>query len=140
MKKLIPLLISGVLVVGAFGCQETHNNASQAPQNPSAASPLPVKPATQTTQIPSKTEKAAATKNTTVTTKSDAALKSEVSKKLKESLPNNKLEFEFKSGEVVIKGTATSQAELQKAEKLVKEVKGVKGVKVEAKVQPPNKI
>lgn len=140
MKKFIPLLISGVLVVGAFGCQDTHNNASKAPQATSVASPLPAKPASQTTQIPGKTEKTTATKNTTITTKSDDKLKTEVTQKLQESLPNNKLTVESKSGEIVIKGTAASSAELQKAEKLVKEVKGVKGVKVEAKVQLPNKI
>jgi hyperosmotically inducible periplasmic protein len=133
MKNLIPVIISGILLVGAFGCQETSNNASQTPQNTSAASPLTAKPASVTTQITGKTEKTAATK-------SDGALKTEVAKKLKESLPSNKLAVESKSGEVVIKGTAASQAELQKAEKLVKEVKGVKSVKVEAKVQPPNKI
>jgi len=139
MKKLIPVLISGILVVGVFGCQETPKDASQVPQNNSAASPLPAKPASQTTQVTGKTETTAATKNTT-TTKSDDTLKTEVAKKLKESFPSNKLEVDSKAGDVVIKGTAASQGELQKAEKLVKEVKGVKSVKVEAKVLPPNKI
>ncbi|MBD2445730.1 BON domain-containing protein [Nostoc sp. FACHB-152] len=140
MKKLIPLLISGILVVGAFGCQESHKDADKAPQNPSVVSPLPVKPASQTTPITDKIEKAAATKNTTATTKSEGALKTEVVKKLKQSLPNNKLEVEAKADQILIKGTATSQAELQKAEKLAKEVEGVTSVKTEAKVQPPNKI
>lgn len=140
MKNLVPLLISGILVVGAFGCQANPKDTSKAPQNIGAASPLTAKPASQTTQLPGKTEKTSATKNTTETTKSDGVLKTEVAKKLKEGLPSNKLEIETKAGEIVIKGTAASQAELQKAEKLAKEVKGVKSVKIEAKVQPPNKI
>jgi osmotically-inducible protein OsmY len=140
MKKLIPLLISGILVVGAFGCQESHKDADKALQNPSAVSPLPVKPASQTTPITDKIEKTAATKNTATTTQSEGVLKTEVVKKLKENLPNNKLEVEAKADEIVIKGTAASQTELQKAEKLAKEVQGVKSVKIEAKVQLLNKI
>jgi hypothetical protein len=143
MKNLIPFLIGGILVVGAFGCQSSPQDAAKSPQNIVPASPLPpvpVKPASQTTPITDKTEKTAATKNTNATTKSESALKTEVAKKLKESLPSNKLEVEAKADEIVIKGTAASQAELEKAEKLAKEVKGVKSVKIEAKVLPPNKI
>lgn len=145
MKKLIPLLISSILVVGAFGCQETPKDAAKNPSTNNEASEASAQPASVTTQTTDKistttTPKTAATKNATATTKSETELKNEVTKKLKASLPNNKLEVEAKAGEIVIKGTAASPDELQKAEKLVKEVPGVKGVKVEAKVLLPNKI
>ncbi|WP_413199552.1 BON domain-containing protein [Nostoc piscinale] len=141
MKKLLPLIISSILLVGAVGCQENHQDAAKSSTN-NPTSQASAKPASQTTDKTPKdtTEKTAVTKNTPVTTKSEGALKSEVVKKLKAELPNNKLEVEAKAGNIVIKGTATSNAELQKAEKLVKEVKGVKSVKVEAKVLIPNKI
>ncbi|MBD2595530.1 BON domain-containing protein [Nostoc spongiaeforme FACHB-130] len=144
MKKLFPLIISSILLVGAVGCQESHQDAAKSSTN-NPTSQASAKPASQTSQTTDKTakdttEKTAVTKNTPVTTKSEGELKSEVTKKLKAELPNNKLEVEAKAGNVVIKGTATSNAELQKAEKLVKEVKGVKSVKVEAKVLIPNKI
>ncbi|MBD2454891.1 BON domain-containing protein [Nostoc sp. FACHB-87] len=141
MKKLLPLIISSILLVGAVGCQENHQDAARSSTN-NPTSQASAKPASQTTDKTPKdtTEKTAVTKNTPVTTKSEGALKSEVVKKLKAELPNNKLEVEAKAGNIVIKGTATSNAELKKAEKLVKEVKGVKSVKVEAKVLIPNKI
>jgi hyperosmotically inducible periplasmic protein len=157
MKKLILFLISGILVVGAFGCQETSHNASQNPSTTNESSQLPVKSAAQTTQTTGKTahnpgketstaaaktttEKTTATKNTTATTKTESELKTEVTKKLKAGLPGNKLEVAAKADEIVIKGTANSPAELQKAEKLAKEVPGVKTVKLEAKILLPNKI
>ncbi|BAY16115.1 transport-associated protein [Anabaenopsis circularis NIES-21] len=145
MKKLVPFIISSILLVGAFGCQETPKDAAKTPSTNNESSPASVKPASQTTQTTDKTpktatEKTAETKNTPVTTKPESELKKEVTKKLKADLPNNQLEVEAKAGDIVIKGTAASSAELQKAEKLVKEVQGVKSVKVEAKVLVPNKI
>ncbi|GBE92517.1 BON domain-containing protein [Nostoc cycadae] len=145
MKKLVPFIISSILLVGAFGCQETPKDAAKTPNTNNESSPASVKPASQTTQTTDKapkttTEKTAETKNTPVTTKSESELKKEVTKKLKADLPNNQLEVEAKAGDIVIKGTAASSTELQKAEKLVKEVQGVKSVKVEAKVLVPNKI
>ncbi|ALF52835.1 transporter [Nostoc piscinale CENA21] len=144
MKNLFPLLISSILLVGTFGCQENHQDAAKSSTN-NPTSQASAKPASQTTQTTGKTpknttEKTVVTKNTPGAKKSEGELKTEVTKKLKAELPNNKLEVETKAGDVVIKGTATSNAELQKAEKLVKEVKGVKSVKVEAKVLIPNKI
>lgn len=138
MKNLISLLISGILVVAAFGCQETSKTTNETSQQSA-------KTASQTTKFTDKTpknttEKPETTKNPAVVKKAENELKNEVTKKLKESLPNNKLEVDAKAGNVVIKGTAASNAELEKAEKLVKEVKGVKTVKLEAKVFIPNKI
>ncbi|AFZ56893.1 BON domain-containing protein [Anabaena cylindrica FACHB-243] len=147
MKKLIPFLVSGILVAGVFGCQEAPKTGSETPGTTNEATTVPAKPASQTTQTTEKTAQpitaatttpvSTTTKITPETTKSD--LKTEVSKKLKEGLPNNKLEVENKEGEILLKGTAASQNELKKAETLTKEVKGVKSVKVEAKVAPLQK-
>ncbi|MBW4689640.1 MAG: BON domain-containing protein [Komarekiella atlantica HA4396-MV6] len=162
MNKLILFLVSSVLVVNTFGCQEAPKTGSETPSTTNEAAQVPAKSASQTTQTTDKavkvprtqttpsvantdtkaktdSAKTEATKSTTSVAKIGSDLKTEVSKKLKEGLPGNKLEVENKEGDIVIKGTATSQEELQKAETLVKAVQGVKNVKVDAKVEPVKK-
>ncbi|MEH2249052.1 BON domain-containing protein [Nostoc sp.] len=151
MKKLIPLLVSSILVVGTFGCQEAPKTGSETPSTTNEAAQVPAKPASQTTQtakIPGKeTTPLAASTNTkvktdsekTAATKAKSDLKIEVSKKLNKGLPGNKLQVENKESEIILKGTASSQEELHKAETLAKEVQGVKTVKVEAKVEAGKK-
>ncbi|MBW4456107.1 MAG: BON domain-containing protein [Nostoc indistinguendum CM1-VF10] len=147
MKNLIPLLVSSILVVGAFGCQEAPKTGSETPSTTNEAAQVLAKPASQinqTAKIPGKeiTPLAASTNikvktdsEKTATTKAKSDLKTEVSEKLSKGLPDNKLVVENKEDEIILKGTATSAEELQKAETLVKEVQGVKTVKVEAKVE-----
>ncbi|MCC5648277.1 BON domain-containing protein [Nostoc sp. XA013] len=147
MKKLIPLLVSSILVIGAFGCQEAPKTGSETPSTTNEAAQVPAKPASQinqTAKIPGKeTTPLAASTDTkvkissekTAATKAKSDLKTEVSEKLNKGLPGNKLVVENKEDEIILKGTATSAEELQKAETLVKEVQGVKTVKVEAKVE-----
>ncbi|MFN6484656.1 MULTISPECIES: BON domain-containing protein [unclassified Nostoc] len=151
MKKLILLLVSGILVVGTFGCQEAPKTGSETSSTNEAAQ-APAKPASQTNQTADKTTaKIPATATTplvantgtkvktntekTAATKAKSNLKTEVSEKLNKGLPGNKLQVENKEGEIILKGTATSAEELKKAETLAKEVQGVKTVKVEAKVE-----
>ncbi|MCC5655435.1 BON domain-containing protein [Nostoc sp. XA010] len=152
MKKLILLLVSSILVVGTFGCQEatktgsesssTTNEAAQAPATPASqinqtADKFIAKiPGTQTTPLAVSTDtKVKTDSEKTAATKAKSNLKTEVSEKLNKGLPGNKLEVENKEGEIILKGTATSAEELQKAETLAKEVQGVKTVKIEAKVE-----
>ncbi|MBE8966811.1 BON domain-containing protein [Nostocales cyanobacterium LEGE 12452] len=151
MKKLILLVVSSILVVGTFGCQEAPKAGSETPSTTNEAAQAPAKPASQTnqtakvpetqatplaastgTKVKTDSEKTAATK-----VKSD--LKTEVSAKLNKGLPGNKLQIENKEGEIILKGTATSVEELKKAETLAKEVQGVKTVKIEAKVDTVKK-
>ncbi|MEH1912272.1 MAG: BON domain-containing protein [Nostoc sp.] len=152
MKKLILLLVSGVLVVGTFGCQEAPKTGSETPSTTNEATQAPAMPASQinqtTAKIPAKeTTPLAANTGTkvktdaekTAATKAKGDLKTEVSKKLNKGLPGNKLQVENKEGEIILKGTATSVEEIQKAETLAKEVQGVKTVKVEAKVEAVKK-
>ncbi|MHC5936552.1 BON domain-containing protein [Nostoc sp.] len=152
MKKLILLLVSGVLVVGTFGCQEAPKTGSETPSTTNEAAQAPATPASQinqtTAKIPAK-ETTPLAPNTgtkvkidsekTAATKAKGNLKTEVSEKLNKGLPGNKLQVENKEGEIILKGTATSVEELQKAETLAKEVQGVKTVKVEAKVEAVKK-
>ncbi|MEH2349875.1 MAG: BON domain-containing protein [Nostoc sp.] len=151
MKKLILLLVSSILVVGTFGCQEAPKTGSETPSTTNEAAQVPAKPASatnETTKVPATaaTPLAASTdtkvkigSEKTAATKVKGDLKTEVSAKLNKGLPGNKLQVENKEGEIILKGTATSAEELKKAETLAKEVQGVKTVKVEAKVEAAKK-
>ncbi len=154
MKKLIPFLVSGILLVGTIGCQEATKTGSETNGTTNEAAQAPAKEASQKTETAAKT----ATDNTktaatgaakkietgakTATDKAKTAAtgaatdntKSSVKSKLAEKIPGSKLEAEDKDGVVTIKGTVPSEADLKKIEPAVKEINGVKSVKVEAKV------
>jgi osmotically-inducible protein OsmY len=134
MKKLIPFLVSSVLLAGMVGCQEAPKTGSETTGTTSETPAVPAKPASDTTRI---IDNSTATPTATSTSTTD--LKTEISKKLKASLPENKLEVVNKNGAIILKGTATSQQEITQAETLIKEVAGVKSVKVEAKVKTEKK-
>jgi osmotically-inducible protein OsmY len=143
MKKLIPFLVSSVLLAGMVGCQEAPKTGSETTGTTSETPAVPAKPASDTTRI---IDNSTATPTTTPTATSTATptsttdLKTEISKKLKASLPENKLEVVNKNGAIILKGTATSQQEITQAETLIKEVAGVKSVKVEAEVKTEKKL
>ncbi|MFN6517516.1 MAG: BON domain-containing protein [Nostoc sp. CreGUA01] len=155
MKKLIPFLVSGIVVIGAVGCQDTTKTGSETPSTTNEASQAPATPASETNPSVDKILKVPAqptivpplTTDTkvktdslkTAGTKDKSDLKTEVSNKLNQDLPGNKLQVENKEADIILKGTAASVEELTKAETLAKEVQGVKTVKVEAKVESVKK-
>ena len=145
MKKLIPFLVSSVLLAGMVGCQEAPKTGSETTGTDTTTTPVvPAKPASDTTPMidnstATPTPTTTSTASPTSTSKSTTDLKTEISKKLKAGLPDNKLEVVNKNGEITLKGTATSQKEITQAETLIKEVAGVKSVKVEAKVKADKK-
>jgi len=147
MKKLIPFLVSSVLLAGMVGCQEAPKTGSETTGTTSETPAVPAKPASDTTRIidnstatPTATPTATSTATPSATSTSTTDLKTEISKKLKASLPENKLEVVNKNGAIILKGTATSQQEITQAETLIKEIVGVKSVKVEAKVKTEKKL
>jgi osmotically-inducible protein OsmY len=146
MKKLIPFLVSSVLLAGMVGCQEAPKTGSETTGTTNETPTVPAKPASDTTRIidnstatPTATPTATSTATPSATSTSTTDLKTEISKKLKASLPENKLEVVNKNGAIILKGTATSQQEITQAETLIKEVAGVKSVKVEAEVKTEKK-
>lgn len=112
MKKLMPLLVSGILVVGAFGCQEATKTGTETTPNET-----------------SQTAKPAAQKTATTA-------KSPILTQLEQKIPGSKLEVENKAGVVTVKGTVPTAADIKKIEPLVKQQKGVKSVKVDVKAAP----
>ncbi|MTJ51092.1 BON domain-containing protein [Dolichospermum sp. UHCC 0259] len=150
MKKLIPFLVSSVLVAGMVACQEAPKTGSETTGTSTTAPVVPAQPASDTTRItdnstttptatPTTTSTPTPTTTPTATSKSTTDLKTEISKKLKAALPANKLEVTNKDGEIILKGTATSQKEITQAETLIKAIPGVKNVKVEASVKTDKK-
>ncbi|BAY08542.1 BON domain-containing protein [Calothrix sp. NIES-2098] len=162
MKKLIPLLVSGILVVGAVGCQEatktssdtsTTNTSTQPVKEASQKTATGAKTATETAKTTAKetgdktktaakattetgktaVKQAAANTKTTTKAAAESTSKNLILSKLSEKIPGSKLVVEDKDGVVTVKGTVPTEADVKKIESIVKEQKGVKSVKVEAK-------
>ena len=135
MKKLIPFVVSGILLIGTIGCQEATKTGSETGTTNEATTPA--KEASQKTDGTMKND--GAMKNDSAMKNGDAMkggtdTKSLVNSKLTEKIPGSKLAAQDKDGVVTVTGTVPSQADIKKIEPAVKEVKGVKSVKVEAKV------
>ncbi|MBW4600940.1 MAG: transport-associated protein [Calothrix sp. FI2-JRJ7] len=146
MKKIIPFLVSGILMVGAVACQQDASKTSDAGTTNEA-------PATTAKEATSKTADNAKTTVTDTATKTTNAAKGSandaktavtgaggvktiVKNRLEEKFPGSKLSVEEKEGVLTVKGTVPDEATLKKIEPAVKEYKfqGVKTVKVEATV------
>lgn len=154
MKKLVPLLISSVLVVGAVGCQSDTSKTSdagttnEAPLNAAKEAASKTETAAKGAADSAKTAvTGAATKATTAVkgaadgaktsvTNATAGSKTIIKNQLEKKFPGSSLNVEEKDGVVTIKGTVPDEATLKKIEPAVKEYKfeGIKTVKVEAKV------
>ena len=144
MKKFIPLLISGILVVGAVGCAQDASKTSDAGSSATDTAVSKAKEAASTTQTAAKnTAEGAKTAATGTVDKAGTAVKGSASgaktivkNNLEKKFPGSKLDVEEKDGVLTIKGTVPDAATLEKIEPAVKEYKfeGIKTVKVEAKV------
>ncbi|NJL60841.1 MAG: BON domain-containing protein [Methylacidiphilales bacterium] len=154
MKKFIPFLISGILVVGAVGCQDA-SKTSDAGSSTTDTAVNKAKEAASTTQTAAKNTaegaktavtgtvdkagtavKGAATGAKTALNNTASGAKTIVKNNLEKKFPGSKLDVEEKDGVLTIKGTVPDEATLKKIEPAVKEYKfeGIKTVKVEAKV------
>ncbi|ARV58661.1 transporter [Nostocales cyanobacterium HT-58-2] len=150
MNKFIPLIISGVIAVGAFGCGEPPSRTSaDAPSGTNENVNAPTKETAQTTQQDATSEvrkdqiesdiRAREQRNNATggdTDRADADLESEVRGKLEANLPASQLTVDAKEGDVTVAGTVPTQEQLNKIPTLAQEIKGVKSVKVNAKVAP----
>jgi hyperosmotically inducible periplasmic protein len=157
MKKLIPFLVSGILLVGAIGCQEATKTGSETETGAPAKEASTTDGAMKGDAMKGDAMKGDAMKGDAMkgdamkgdamkgdamkgdAMKGDAMkggtdTKSLVNSKLTEKIPGSKLVAEDKDGVVTVTGTVASEADIKKIEPAVKEVKGVKSVKVEAKV------
>ena len=153
MKKLIPLLISGVLVVGAVGCENgVEKTSTEAPNSANETASAPTAETAQTNQNDATSEvrrdqlnadiKAREERNNLTggdATRADADLESEVRSKLEANIPASQLAVEAEEGAVIVSGTVPTQEQLSKVDTLAKEIKGVKSVTNKATVAAATK-
>jgi hypothetical protein len=151
MKKLIPFLISGVLVVGAVGCQNSAKTSSDAPNSTTESPKASDAQSTQSTKNDAQSEtrknqlnsdiRAHEQRNNAVNgggaANRDAGdLKSEVRSKLEANIPGSKLAVQAKDGVVTIAGTVPNQQDKGKIQPLATQIKGVKSVVDKTSVLP----
>lgn len=150
MKKLIPFLISGVLIVGAVGCENgVEKTSTEAPNSANETAAAPETDTAQTTQNDATSEvrrrqlnsdiRAREERNNTTggdAQRADSDLESEVRSKLEANLPASQLAVEAEKGAVTVSGTVPTQEQLSKIDTLSKEIKGVQSVTNKATVAP----
>lgn len=153
MKKLIPIFISCVLVVGTAACNNTAKTTSDAPSNTSnVVNKAPDKAETKTAKNDAQSElrrrqlnsdiKAREQRNNNTnggdTKRAKGDLASEVRSKLEANIPNGQLTVDAAdNGTVTVVGTVPVADQLKKIEPLAREIKGVKNVVNKATVAAP---
>lgn len=150
MKKLIPFLVSGILVVGAVGCENgVEKTSTDAPNSANETTEAPAADTAQTTQNDATSEvrrdqlnsdiRAREERNNMTGGDADRAasdLESEVRSKLEANLPASQLAVEAAEGAVTVTGTVPTQEQFDRIETLAKEIKGVNTVANKATVAP----
>lgn len=153
MKKLIPFIISGVLVIGGFGCENgVEKTSTDAPNAANQTAQTPDAGTAQQTQNDATDETRRRQLNSDIrareqrndatggdTKRADADLESEVRSKLEANLPASQLAVEAEEGAVTVSGTVPTQEQLSKIDTLAKEIKGVQAVNNKATVAPAKK-
>lgn len=150
MKKLIPFLISGILVVGAVGCENgVEKTSTDAPNSANETTEAPAADTAQTTQNDATSEVRRDQLNSDIRAReernnitggdadrADSDLESEVRSKLEANLPASQLAVEAEEGAVTVTGTVPTQEQFDRIETLAKEIKGVNTVANNATVAP----
>ncbi|MBW4695227.1 MAG: BON domain-containing protein [Lyngbya sp. HA4199-MV5] len=149
MKKIIPLLLSGAVLVSVAACNNA-KTTSDAPNSTDTNGQVPQAENAQNAQKDATNDvrkkqmesdiRAREQRNKSggdEMKRADGDLESEVRTKLEANIPNGKLTVDAKDGAVTVAGTVPTQAQLTKVEPLAKQIKGVKTVAVKATVAPP---
>ncbi len=150
MKKLIPFLLGGVLMLGAASCQNAEKTSSAAPDTPTDTAKAPEKGTVQADTKDAQSDVRKAQLNADIraneqrnnaanggaANRNDEQLKTEVRSKLEANIPGGQLTVDAKDGAITVGGTVLKQDQLAKVDTLPKQIKGVKSVKNLAKVAP----
>lgn len=149
MNKIIPFLISSVLVVGAVGCENAAKTNSEAPNTTNESAESPATDTAQQTQNDATSEVRRDQLNSDIRAteqrndvtggdaeKADKDIESEVRSKLEANLPASQLAVDAEEGAVTVSGTVPTQEQLSKVDTLAKEIKGVTSVTNKATVAP----
>jgi hyperosmotically inducible periplasmic protein len=147
MKKLAALLIGSALVMGAAACSDTSKTSSDAPNSAEKTAQAPTNETVKANQDDAASQvrknqlnsdiRAREQRNNMTGGDADRAngdLSSEVRSKLEANIPKSNLAVTATDGAVVVTGSVTTQAQLDKIKTLAEAIKGVKSVNVAAKV------
>lgn len=149
VKKFIPFLISGILAIGAVGCENVSKTSSEAPNTTNETTTAPDAQTAQQTEDDATSEVRKAQIESDIRARegrndaggddvqrADADLKSEVRGKLEVNIPASQLAVDAEEGAVTITGTVPTQNDVSKIDTLAKEIKGVMSVTNKATVAP----
>jgi hyperosmotically inducible periplasmic protein len=149
MKKIAALLFSSALLLSAAACSETSKTSNDAPNSAEKTAQAPNAETVKTNQDDAASQvrkdqlnsdiRAREQRNNMTGGDADRAngdLSSEVRSKLEANIPKSNLTVTAKDGAVVVSGTVTTQAQLDKIKTLAEAIKGVKSVNVAAQVAP----
>lgn len=147
MKKLFPILLSSVLLVGVAACSEGARTSGDAPANPNESVETPTQETVQETQEDGQNQTRREQLNSDIRAREqrndafgdqqerdDDDLESEVRSKLEANIPGGLLNVAAEEGVVSVTGTVPAEDQVSKIEPLSKEILGVKDVKVDVKV------
>jgi hyperosmotically inducible periplasmic protein len=148
MKKITPLVLSSILLVGTVACDNNAKTSSNAPDSTEETGKVVTDKTVQTDKQDATSQvrrdqlnadiRAREQRNLTgeSANRADTDLASEVRSKLEANIPASQLTVTAKDGAIVVNGTVQTQEQLNKISPLAKEIKGVKSVQVLAKVAP----
>jgi hyperosmotically inducible protein len=148
MKKITPLVLSSILLLGTFACDNNAKTSSNAPDSTEEPGKVVTDRTVQTDKKDATSQvrrdqlnadiRAREQRNLTGggADRANTDLASEVRSKLEANIPAGQLTVVAKEGAIVVGGTVQTQEQLNKIDPLAKQIKGVKSVKVLAKVAP----
>lgn len=149
MKKLIPLCLLSIIVLGAVGCDNAAKTSTEAPSSVKESPTAPNAQSAQQTNndATSDVRKAQIESDIRATeqrndmtggdaSKDDKDLQTEVSGKLEANLPSSQLTITANDGAITVAGTVVNKDQVGKIEPLAKQIKGVKSVTNKVAVAP----
>ncbi|MBS3029316.1 MAG: BON domain-containing protein [Dolichospermum sp. DET50] len=148
MKRIMPLVLSSILLLGTVACDNNAKTSSNAPDSPAESGKVVTDKTVQTDKKDATSQVRRDQLNADIRAReqrnlsggsadrANTDLSSEVRSKLEANIPASQLTVAAKDGAIVVGGTVQNQEQLNKIDSLSKQIKGVKSVKVLAKVTP----
>ena len=147
MKKITPLVLSSILLLGTVACGNNAKTSSNAPDSTEGTGKVVTDKTVETDRKDATSQvrrdqlnadiRAREQRNDAMgnpTKRPDSDLASEVRSKLEANIPKGNLTVESKDANVVVSGTVPSLNDLDKVQGLAMEIKGVKTVTIKAVV------
>ena len=146
MKKITPLVLSSILLLGTVACGNNAKTSSNAPDSTEGTGKVVTDKTVETDKKDATSQVRRDQLNADIRAReqrnlnggsADRAstdLASEVSSKLEANIPGGQLTVAAKDGAIVVGGTVQNQEQLNKIDPLSKQIKGVKSVKILTKI------